>query len=173
MEKPDREIEEIVPEHENQVSAKIRRGDRYMESLYSDIISFMEEYFPAYNQYGQTPETQHLMDRFYAPALSFDDGVVTSRKQWYERCLAHPDVQDKLTLEHLFVDERQNEVGALLRTQAIERKTGKVLVELKMNVLYNLEIGQNRDIKIKRVRVFLETDPRKIERLIQIYAIGS
>jgi hypothetical protein len=144
-----------------------------MESLYGDIVRFMEEYFPAYNQYGQIPETQHLMDKFYAPDLSFDDGVVTSRKQWYERCIAHPAVQDKLTLEHLFVDARQKEAGALLRTQAIDRKTGKVLVELKMNVLYNLEINQNKDIIIKRVRVFLETDPRKIEKLIQIYAIGS
>ena len=144
-----------------------------MESLYGDIVRFMEEYFPAYNQYGQIPETQHLMDRFYAPDLSFDDGVVTSRKRWYERCLAHPAVQDKLTLEHLFVDARQKEAGALLRTQAIDRKSGKMLVELKMNVLYNLEIEQNKDIKIKRVRVFLETDPRKIEKLIQIYAIGS
>jgi hypothetical protein len=144
-----------------------------MESLYGDIVRFMEEYFPAYSQYGQIPETQHLMDRFYAPDLSFDDGVVTSRKRWYERCLAHPAVQDKLTLEHLFVDARQKEAGALLRTQAIDRKSGKMLVELKMNVLYNLEIEQNKDIKIKRVRVFLETDPRKIEKLIQIYAIGS
>ena len=144
-----------------------------MESLYSDIVRFMEEYFPAYSQYAQVLETQHLMDRFYAPELTFDDGVVTSRKQWYERCLAHPAVQDKLTLEHLFVDERQKEAGALLKTEAIDRTTGKVLLELKMNVLYNLETDPNKDIKITRVRVFLETDPRKIEKLIQIYAIGS
>ena len=144
-----------------------------MESLYGDIIHFMEEYFPAYSQYCQILETQYLMDKFYAPELSFDDGVVTNRKQWYERCLAHPAVQDKLTLEHLFVDEKQKEVGALLKTQAIDRTTGKVLLELKMNVLYNLEINHNKDIKIKRVRVFLESDPHKMEKLIQIYAIGS
>jgi hypothetical protein len=144
-----------------------------VESLYSDIVRFMEEYFPAYSQYAQVLETQHLMNKFYAPELTFDDGVVTSRKQWYERCLAHPAVQDKLTLEHLFVDERQKEAGALLKTEAIDRTTGKVLLELKMNVLYNLETDPNKDIKITRVRVFLETDPRKIEKLIQIYAIGS
>ena len=114
------------------------------------------------------------MESLYGDIVRFiDDGVVTSRKRWYERCIAHPAVQDKLTLEHLFVDARQKEAGALLRTQAIDRKSGKMLVELKMNVLYNLEIEQNKDIKIKRVRVFLETDPRKIEKLIQIYAIGS
>ena len=144
-----------------------------MESLYDDIVRFMEAYFPAYNEHAQVSETQHLMDRFYAPDLTFDDGVVTSRKQWYERCLAHPAVWDKLTLEHLFVDERQKKAGALLKTEAIDRTTGGVLLELKMNVLYDLEIDHGKDIRIARVRVFLETDPRKIERLIQIYSIDS
>ena len=144
-----------------------------MESLYGDIVRFMEEYFPAYSQYGQIFETQHLMDKFYAPELSFDEGVVTSRQQWYERCLAHPAVQDKLSLEHLFVDEKQKEAGALLKTQAIDRESGEVLLELKMNVLYSLKIDPNKVIKITKVRVFLEGAPSKIEKLSQIYAIGS
>jgi hypothetical protein len=143
-----------------------------MDSTYDDIVRFMEEYVQAYSEQGQTLETQHLMDRFYAPDLSFDDGVVTSRAQWYERCLAHPAIQDKLALVHLFVDERQKEAGALLKTQAIDRATGEVLLELKMNVLYNLKINPGGDIKIQRVRVFLETDPRKITKLTQLYSIG-
>ena len=142
-----------------------------MESLYDDILSFMEEYFPAYSRHAQTLETQHLMDRFYAPDLMFDDGVVTSREQWYERCLTHPTVQDKLTVEHIFIDERHKEAGALLKTQALDRATGEVLLELKMNVLYNLKI-ENKDIKITRVRVFLEGDPNKAAKLIQLYAIA-
>jgi hypothetical protein len=143
-----------------------------MESIYSDIVRFMEEYFPAYSQYAQTLETQHLMDRFYAPELSFDDDVVNSREQWYEMCLTHPAIQDKLTVEHLFIDERQKEVGALLKTQAVDRTTGEVLLELKMNVLYNLKID-NKDIKITKVRVFLEGDPNKVAKLNQLYAIAS
>ncbi len=142
-----------------------------MESLYNDIVYFMEEYFPAYSRYAQVPETQHLMDRFYAPDLTFDDGVVTSRKEWYERCLTHPGVQDKLTVEHLFIDERQKEAGALLKTQAIDRTTGEVLLELKMNVLYSLKI-ENKDISIIRVRVFLESNPEKMKKLGELYAIA-
>lgn len=142
-----------------------------MESLYNHILQFMEEYFPAYSMYAQDPETQHLMDRFYALDLTFDDGVVTSRTQWYERCLTHPGVQDRLTVEHLFIDERQQEAGALLRTQAVDRATGEVLLELKMNVLYNLKIDK-RDIKITRIRVFLEGDPDKVSKLAQLYAIA-
>lgn len=132
----------------------------------------MRAYFTAYSEDGQTAENIHMMDRFYAPDVNFDDGVVTSREQWYQRCLVHPAVQDKLTCQHLFIDEKQNEAGALLKTQAIERATGEVLVELKMNVLYTLRIDNKQDIKIAHVRVFLESDPAKASRLIEVYAIG-
>jgi hypothetical protein len=142
-----------------------------MESIYSDIVSFMEEYFPAYSQYAQLSATQHLMDKFYAPELSFDDDVVKSREEWYERCLAHPVIQDKLSVEHLFVDEKQKEAGALLKTQAIDRATGDVLLELRMNVLYNLKIDDDKSLKITKVRVFLESDPRKVAKLSQLYSI--
>ena len=144
-----------------------------MESLYGEIVRFMEEYFMAYSQFGQLPETQYLMDKFYAPDLTFDDDVVKSRAEWYERCLAHPAIQDKLLVEHLIVDERQKEVDALLKTQAIERATGEVLLELKMNVLYNLKTGADKDIKITKVKVFLESDPRKAAMLVQLYSIDS
>jgi hypothetical protein len=141
--------------------------------MYDDILRFMEEYFPSYSQHGQVPETHRLMDRFYAPDLSFPDDGVTSREQWYQKCLNHPAVQDRLTLEHLFVDEKQMEVGALLRTQAIDRSSGRVLLELKMNVLYNLKVEPDDGIKIARVRVFTESNPEKVTRLSQLYRIGT
>jgi hypothetical protein len=144
-----------------------------MVSVYKDIVHFMEEYFHAYSDYGQIAETHRVMDKFYASDLIFDDGIVTSREQWYKACLAHPAIQDKLTLEHMLVDEKQKEVGALLKTQAIERASGKVLLELKMNVLYNLDKGQNNEMKIRKVRVFLESNPTKAAKLVQLYAMGS
>jgi hypothetical protein len=132
-----------------------------MQSRYNTIACFMNEYFPAYSQQGQLPETIHEMDRFYAPNLCFDDGVVTSREQWYSRCLSHPQIQDKISVEHLFIDERQLEAGGLLKTQLIARSSGQVLVEIKMNVLYSLESDENNKLKIIRVRVYLESDPGK------------
>lgn len=143
-----------------------------MESMYDAIIRFMNEYVTAYSEYGQVAETHRIMDKFYAPELSFDD-MVTSREQWYENCLNHPDIQDKLTIEHLFIDEKQNEVGALLKTQAIKRATGEVLLELKMNVLYKIKIDDDKDIKITKVRVSLETNPQKATNLTQPYKIGT
>jgi hypothetical protein len=142
-----------------------------VESMYDEIVCFMHEYVTAYSEYGQVAETHRIMDKFYAPELSFDD-MVTSREQWYKSCLNHSEIQDKLTIEHLFIDEKQNEVGALLKTQAIERATGEVLLELRMNALYNLRIGDEKDIKIVKVRVFLETNPEKVIKLTQLYRIG-
>jgi hypothetical protein len=143
-----------------------------MPSLYDSIVRFMTEYFPAYSEHGQVAETHRVMDRFYAPDLSFPDDGVTSREQWYQRCLNHPAIQDRITLEHLYVDERQKEVGALARTQAIDRVTGEVLLELRMNVFYKLRIDPAGDIKITSVKVFLETEPAKVNRLTQLYHIG-
>jgi hypothetical protein len=139
--------------------------------MYDEIVRFMKEYFPAYSEKGQVKETQQVMDKFYAPDLTFDEGVITNREQWYKACLSHPAVQDKITLEHLFVDEKQKEAGALVKTQAIERASGKVLMEIKMNVLYSLKIDQNKDIKIGGVKVFLESNPQKAAKLMQVYGM--
>ncbi len=142
-----------------------------MALTYDQIVGFMEEYFPAYSQSGQTEQTQHVMDRFYAPDVAFDDGLITSREQWYKACLSHPDIQDKITLEHLFVDEKQQEAGALVRTQAIQRATGKILVEIKMNAFYSLRVDNNNEIKISHIKVFLESNPQKAAKLMQIYGM--
>ena len=70
-----------------------------MKSKYDEIVRFMNEYVKAYSEEGQVAENHKVMDKFYAPELSFDD-MVTNREQWYETCLSHSHVQDKLTLEH-------------------------------------------------------------------------
>jgi hypothetical protein len=144
-----------------------------MAPMYDEIMSFMNEYFPAYSQYGQVAETHRVMDKFYAPELSFPADGVTSREQWYKRCLAHPTVQDRLSLEHLYIDEKQNEVGALLKTQAVDRATGKVLLELKLNAFYRIKRDTDKAIKITQVRVFVESDPDKLAKLNQLYQIGK
>jgi hypothetical protein len=138
-------------------------------STYDDIVRFMEKYFIAFSQDGQVPETQSVMDEYYAPELCIDDGFITSREQWYKACLSHPAIQDVLVADHLCIDEKQKEVGALVRTQYIKRATGEMQVELKMNVLYNLKIDRNKDIKIIKFRVFVESDPDKLNKMIQLF----
>jgi len=140
--------------------------------MYDAIVKFFHDYVSDYSEFGQNKNTIRVMDKYYAPDLSFPDDRVNGRDKWYNRCLNHPDVQDKLTIEHLIVDEKQKEAGAILKTQAVDRTTGQVLLELRMNALYKLRIDDNRDIKIVEVRIFLESAPEKVARLAQLYRIG-
>jgi hypothetical protein len=140
-----------------------------MASMYNKIVSFMKEYLHAFSEDGQVPEGIHVMDKYYAPELTIDDGFITSREQWYKACLSHPDIKDVLVADHLFIDETQNEVGALVRTQYIKRSTGEMMVELKMNVLYNLKIDENKNIKITKFRVYAESNVDKLNKMWQLF----
>lgn len=139
---------------------------------YNKILRFFEDYVATYSEYGQDAETINMMDKYYASDLSFPEDMVSDRDQWYKRCLNHPDVLDKLTIERCIIDDRKNEVSAILKTEAIERATGNVLMELRMSALYKLLIDENWDIKIIEVMIFLENNPEKVARLTQLYRIG-
>ena len=139
---------------------------------YNRILKFFEDYIATYSEYGQAVDTISMMDKFYAPDLSFPEDRVYGREQWYKRCLNHPDVLDKLAIERCIIDDRKNEVSAVLRTEATDRRTGKIMMELRMSALYKLRIDDDDDISITEVRLFLESNPEKIARLAQLYRIG-
>jgi hypothetical protein len=142
-----------------------------MENKYNRILKFFEDYITTYSEYGQDADTISMMNKFYAPDLSFPEDMVTGRDEWYKRCLNHPDVLDRLTIEHCIIDERKNEVSAILKTEAIDRAKEAVLMELRMNALYKLRID-DENIRITEVRIFLESNPEKVARLAQLYRIG-
>ena len=144
-----------------------------MALTYDDIAGFMKAYFPAYSEKGQTAETQHVMDSFYAENIYFDDGVPTRREDWYKSCRAHPAVQDKLTLEQLVVDEKQQLAVALVTTQAIERATGNVLVEMKLSCCYTFKADDSKNIRITHIKIYLEPNPQKTIKLAQAYNMGG
>jgi hypothetical protein len=140
-----------------------------MASMYKEIVSFMMEYFHAFSEDCQVAETQHVMDKYYAPDLTIDDGKMKGRELWYKICLSHPNIKDVLVSDHLFIDETQNEVGVLVRTQYVNRTTGEMMVELKMNVLYKLKLGPNKDIKITNFRVYTESDVEKLTKMWNLF----
>jgi len=143
-----------------------------MENKYNRILKFFENYIATYSDQGQDADTISVMDKYYAPDLSFPEDRVYGREQWYQRCLNHPDVLDKLVIEHCIIDEKKNEVSAILKTRAIDRPTGIEIMYLRMHALYKLRIDDNDDISITEVRLFLESNPEKIARLTQLYRIG-
>ena len=139
---------------------------------YSKILRFFEEYIETYSEYGQNTDTINMMDKYYDSNLSFPEDMVFGREQWYKRCLNHPDILDKLTIEHCIIDDRKNEVSAILKTEAIDRGTGKILMELRMSALYKLRIDDNQNISIAEVKIFLESNPEKVAMLVELYRIG-
>jgi hypothetical protein len=139
---------------------------------YNKMLQFFEDYVATYSKYGQDVETINIMDEYYAPDLSFPEDMVTGREQWYKRCLNHPDVLDKLTIERCMIDDKKNEVSAILKTQAIDRATGTELMELRMSALYKLRIDDKQNIRITEVKIFLESNPKKVAKLTQLYRIG-
>ena len=139
---------------------------------YNRILRFFEDYVATYSEYGQDAETINMMDMYYASDLSFPEDMVIGREQWYKRCLNHPDVLDKLAIERCIIDDRKNEISAILRTEAIDRGTGKLLMELRMSALYKLRIDDKQNIRITEGRIFLESNPEKVSRLTQLYRIG-
>ena len=140
-----------------------------MASAREQIVNFMKDYFQAFSEDGQLPGNKTVMDKYYAPDLTIDDNMVTNREQWYKICLSHPDIKDVLVTDHLTIDEEQNEVGALVRTQYIRRSTGELLIELKMNVLYTLQIDDNRNILIKSFRVYSESNVDKLNKMWELF----
>ena len=95
------------------------KNERGSVDKYSRILWFFEDYITPHSEYGQNVETINMMDEYYDPDPSFPEDMVFGREQWYKQCLNHPDVLDKLTIERCIIDDRKNEISALLRTEAI------------------------------------------------------
>ena len=142
-----------------------------MSFTYEEIRDFMLAYFPAYTEKAQDPVLQPEMDRFYAPDIIIDDGLVTGREQWYRACLSHPAIIDTLTLNKLCVDERNLFVSAMVTATPTERATGKKLMELKMNAFYTLKATDEGHLVIARLNGFSESNPARLIQLMDIYGM--
>lgn len=136
---------------------------------YEEIKDFMLSYFPDYAEKAQDPALQPAMDKYYAPDISFDNGM-SSREQWYRACLSHPDVVDVLTVNKLCIDEKNLFVSAMITSRPTERATGKVLLEIGMNAFYTLRRTEEGQLSIARVDVFTESNPRKLSEMFAIYS---
>ena len=76
-----------------------------MASMYDEIVSFMNEYLHAFSEDAQIAEWQRIMDKYYAPDLTIDNGKISGREQWYKVCLSHPTIRTCIVPDHLFIDE--------------------------------------------------------------------
>ena len=135
-----------------------------MELTYDNIMKFMNEYFPAYTAYAQDPKTTHRMYDYFAPDLVFEPYVAglehtTDRDEFLSIMASHPSSYETLIPEEIIIDERRGVVVVLLKTEVVDRKTGKVVVTKNYLPRYQLVLDENDTIKIKKLQFFWEVLP--------------
>lgn len=131
-----------------------------MAGTYEAIVEFMERYFKDFTAYGQDPENQHKMDKYFTPDLEFNaysEGLegASNRKEFYELS-THPEIQETLFPGLLIVDDRKKIASALVKTQLKHKQTGEVKVFAWFSCIYELEVDKSDDIRIKRMSFFFE-----------------
>jgi hypothetical protein len=135
-----------------------------MELTYENILKFMEDYFKAYTAYAQDSKTTHRMHDYFAPDFEFIPYVAglehtTDRDEFLSIMSSHPSSYETLTPEDIIIDERRKVVVVLLKTEVVDRKTGKVAVAKSYLPRYQLGLDENDTIKIKKLQFFWEVLP--------------
>lgn len=149
-----------------------------MELTYDNIVKWMKDYFPVYSEYGQDPATVHRMNDYYTPDFEFigyvglpqGPMVMASRDDFLRFDISHPSSYERLTPEDITVDERRNVVIVIIKFEAIDRKTGEVLVEERGVSHYQLVLDENNTIKIKRLLFFPERVPSGTLTVADVFA---
>ena len=152
-----------------------------MKPTYENIVEWMKDYFRAYSEYGQDTKTAHQMNDHYTPDLEFiayvgaPQGpiIINSRDDFLRFSTSHPSSYERLTPEDITVDERRNVVVVLIKLEAIDRKTGEVLVKEKGMSHYQLIFDENDTIKVKRLLFFREDLPSGILRISDVFMRDS
>jgi len=135
-----------------------------MELTYDNIVTYMKEYFEAFNKYGHDEEAIHRMNDYYAPDLEFFPyiagiGHATGRDDFLKILLSHPSSLEQLTPEDITVDERRKVAVVQIKAEISDSKTGEILVTKHYFIRYPLALDENNTIKIKKIEMFWEVLP--------------
>lgn len=149
-----------------------------MKVTYDYIVKWIQDYFSVYSEYGQDPATVHRMKDYYAPDFEFvgyigaPEGplIMKSCDEFLRFDISHPSSYERLTPEDIAVDMRRKVVVVVIKFEAIERKTGEVLVTERGISHYQLVLDENHTIKIKRLLFFPMHLPAGTLRVSDIFA---
>lgn len=134
-----------------------------MRMTYDEIAEWVDEYFAAFNAYGQNPDTIHRMDEYFSKDFAFNPyiahvGKVKGRDNWYKVLLSHPSGVEKLTPEDVVIDERRQTFVAQIKAEISDNTTKEVLVTKRYMARYPL-IEEDGKMKIERLDFFWEVLP--------------
>lgn len=149
-----------------------------MEFTYDNIVKWMKEYFSVFSEYGQDPATFQRMNDYFTPDFEFvgyvgapqGPKVMPSRDDFLQFDISHPSSYERLTPEDFTVDERRKVVVVIIKFEAVERATGKVLAQERGISHYQFVTDENNTIKIKRLLFFPERVPPGTLTVADIFA---
>jgi hypothetical protein len=128
-----------------------------------EMVKWVDEYFAAFNEYGQNPDTIHRMDEYFCKDFVFNPyiahvGKVAGRDEWYKVLCSHPSGIERLTPEDLVVDESRQVFVAQIRAELIDRDTQQLLLTKRYMARYPL-VEEDGKMKIARLDFFWEVLP--------------
>lgn len=134
-----------------------------MTMTYNEITAWIEEYFAAFNAYGQNPDTIHRMDEYFSKDFVFNPyiahvGKVAGRDEWYKVLLSHPSGVERLTPEDVVIDERRQAFVAQIKAELSDRDTEELLLTKRYLARYPL-VEEEGKMKIERLDFFWEVLP--------------
>jgi hypothetical protein len=130
---------------------------------YDELVRWIDEYFAAFNKYGQDPAEIHRMDDYFAKDFVFNPyiayvGKVAGRDNWYKVLTSHPSGIERLTPEDLVIDENRQAFVAQIKTDLIDRDTQQLLLTKRYLARYPL-VEEEGKMKIARLDFFWEILP--------------
>jgi hypothetical protein len=130
---------------------------------YDEMTRWIDEYFAAFNTYGQDPNEIQRMDEYFARDFVFNPFIayvqkVSGRDNWYKVLTSHPSGIEVLTPEALVIDERRQEFVAQIKTDLVDRDTRQVLLTKRYLARYPL-VEEDGKMKIERLDFFWEILP--------------
>jgi hypothetical protein len=134
-----------------------------MGMTYDQMAQWVEEYFAAFNTYGQDPEKIRRMDEYFSKDFVFNPfiayvGKVSGRDEWYKVLLSHPSGIERLTPEDVVIDERRQAFVAQIKTDLIDRDSRQVLLTKRYLARYPL-VEEDGKMKIAQLDFFWEILP--------------
>lgn len=129
----------------------------------AQIAAWVDEYFAAFNRYGQDPAEIHRMDEYFSKDFVFNPfvahvGKVSGREDWYRVLLSHPSGVETLTPEDVVIDEERQTFVAQIRAELTDRDTRALLLTKRYMARYPL-IEEEGRFKIRRLDFFWEVLP--------------
>ena len=146
-----------------------------MDLTYDNIVKWMKDYLRVYSEYGQDSATVQRMNDYYAPDLEFityfgaPPIAIASRDDFLRHAITHPSSYERLTPEDITVDESRKVVVVIIKFEAIDKKTGEVLVQERGISHYQLVLDENNTIKIKKIQFFREDLPPGTLRISDVF----